>query len=210
VAVDAEHKVADGTEHLSASAVLARYESFRYIETRSGSKMSNKKLPFASASLTAFFANCTCEQGSKLAPLQRLSNRELTMRRASASRASNVMRGICFAFPNRELQLLEPSLTRRKQTVALRSNRELSTNQCCGQCCGNFRLSGALLSQDLPRQRPFLTGSSPQTEIDVTCSKQTTKKFLTGSRTHIKESRICAKMNAQISARLSAQMSEIR
>ena len=208
--MDAEHKVADGTEHLSASAVLARYESFRYIETRSGSKMSNKKLPFASASLTAFFANCTCEQGSKLAPLQRLSNRELTMRRASASRASNVMRGICFAFPNRELQLLEPSLTRRKQTVALRSNRELSTNQCCGQCCGNFRLSGALLSQDLPRQRPFLTGSAPQTEIDVTCSKQTTKKFLTGSRTHIKESRICAKMNAQISARLSAQMSEIR
>ena len=232
--MDEEHKVADAAERLSASAVLARYKSFRYIETRSGSKMSNKKPPFASASLTAFFANWTCERDSKLAPLQRLCNRELTMRRASASRASNVMRGICFAFPNRELtmrrasasrasnamrgicfafpnrelQLLEPSLTRRKQTVALRSNRELSTNQCCGLRCGNFRLSGALLPQDLPRQRPFLTGSAPQTEIDVTRSKQTTQKFLTGSRTQIKESRICAKMNAQISSRLSAQMSQ--
>jgi hypothetical protein len=31
--------------------------------------------------------------------------------------------------------------------------------------------------------RPFLTGSAPQTEIDVTLSKQTTEKFLTGART---------------------------
>jgi hypothetical protein len=34
------------------------------------------------------------------------------------------------ALSNRELQLLETSLTNRKQTTAPRSNRELSTNQC--------------------------------------------------------------------------------
>src|SRR5580704_3255813 len=33
----------------------------------------------------------------------------------------------------------------------------------------------------------FLTGSWSQTEIDVTHSKQTTGKFLTGARTHIKD-----------------------
>ena len=36
------------------------------------------------------------------------------------------------------------------------------------------------------RKRPFLTGSAPQTEFDVTRSKQTTEKFLTGARTHIR------------------------
>ena len=34
--------------------------------------------------------------------------------------------------------------------------------------------------------RPFLTGSAPQTKIDATLSKQTTKKFLTEARTPIK------------------------
>jgi hypothetical protein len=37
-------------------------------------------------------------------------------------------------------------------------------------------------------KRPFLTGSGSQTEIDVTRRKQTTKKFLTGARTHISDS----------------------
>jgi len=32
---------------------------------------------------------------------------------------------------------------------------------------------------------PFLTGSARQTEVDVTLSKQTTGKFLTGARTAI-------------------------
>jgi hypothetical protein len=34
------------------------------------------------------------------------------------------------ALSNREHQLLEPTLTHRKQTIAPRSNRELSTNRC--------------------------------------------------------------------------------
>ena len=203
---DEEQKLGDAARRLSASAFLARYGSFRYIETRSEMSMSDKKTPFASVSLTAFFAKDACEQGSKLDPLQGISNRELPMLVASASRASNATRGLCFASPNRERQLLEPVLTHRKQTVALCSNGELSTNRSCG----NSRLSGALLSNGLPRQIPVLTGSAPQTEIDVTCSKQTTEKFLTGARTHIRETRICAKMSAQISSKLSAQMSGIR
>jgi hypothetical protein len=32
----------------------------------------------------------------------------------------------------------------------------------------------------------FLTGTAPQTEIDVTLSKQTTERFLTGARTAIR------------------------
>ena len=54
------------------------------------------------------------------------SNRELTMRRVSASRARSATRGICFAFSNRELDLLERLLNHRKQTTATRSNRELT------------------------------------------------------------------------------------
>jgi hypothetical protein len=37
--------------------------------------------------------------------------------------------------------------------------------------------------------RPLLTGSGSQSEFDVTYSKQTTEKFLTGARTHISQSR---------------------
>jgi hypothetical protein len=75
-----------------------------------------------------------------------------------------------------------------------------------------FGLPGARLGRTniAPRQMQFLTGSAPQTEIDVTCSKQTVKKFLTGARTHIRETPICAKISAQISAKLSAQMSQTR
>ena len=50
---------------------------------------------------------------------------------------------------NREHQLLEPCLTHRKQTIAPRSNRELSTNPC-------FRNSHFLTPQDLlPQRRPI-------------------------------------------------------
>src|ERR1700735_1209922 len=46
--------------------------------------------------------------------------------------------------------------------------------------------AGLLLSGFYEEFRPFLTGSAPQTEFDVTHSKQTTEKFLTGARTHFK------------------------
>lgn len=51
----------------------------------------------------------------------------LTMRRASAFRASKTTRGICFLLSNRELHLLESVLSHRKHVTEPRSNRELST-----------------------------------------------------------------------------------
>jgi hypothetical protein len=118
---------------------------------------------------------------------------------------------------NRELRLLESPLTHGKQKIASRSNRELSTNPCCHNSRSDeFRQGTALAVPDrskhsgvltpevrfcpfltgLPRAffakgsvctRPFLTGSTPQTEFDVTRSKQTPEKFLTGARMHIKD-----------------------
>ena len=112
-------------------------------------------------------------------------------------------------FSNRELDLLERGLNRCKQRTATVSNRELST------VCNHTDPSAALIPSRIPvashetrsvRDQvavllrgtrvadrgsrplaPFLTGSAPQTEIDVTCTKQTTEKFLTGSRTAIKD-----------------------
>ena len=81
---------------------------------------------------------------------------------------------IATPFSNRERELLESPLTHTKQTIAPRCNRELSTNPCCGS------------PQILIRNAHFLTGSASQTEFDVTHSKQSPDKILTGARTHIK------------------------
>src|SRR5277367_6008450 len=64
------------------------------------------------------------------------------------------------ALSNRELQLLEPRPTHRKQTIAPRSNRELSTNRCRAN------------SHALIPALTFLTGSASQTEFAVTHLKQ--------------------------------------
>ena len=77
---------------------------------------------------------------------------------------------IANALSNRELQLLERRLTHRKQTIAPRSNRELSTNRCRGN-------SHAVIP--VPT---FLTETRSHSEFIVTHSKQTTAPFLTGSR----------------------------
>ena len=124
-----------------------------------------------------------------------ISNRELTLRPASASRASaprRTTRGICSAFSNREPELLEPSLTYRKQKTAPSSNRELLTKR-------NSQSSQVL--SPIPPQiykwsRPLLTGTAPPTEFDVTYRKQTTGKFLTGARTHIRETRFAQHSDA--------------
>jgi hypothetical protein len=77
---------------------------------------------------------------------------------------------IADALSNRELQLLESRLIHRKQTIAPRSNRELSTNPCRG----NSHVVISILT--------FLPGSGLQVECDVTRSKQTVAPFLPGSR----------------------------
>jgi len=132
---------------------------------------------------------------SALAHPYGISNRELTMRPASASRASalrRTTRGICSAFSNRELELLEPSLTYRKQTTASSSNRELPTKR-------NSQSSQVL--SPIPPQiykwsRPLLTESALRTEFHVTYRKQTTEKFLTEARTHIRETRFAQHSDA--------------
>jgi hypothetical protein len=71
---------------------------------------------------------------------------------------------------NRDRELLESSLTHRKQTVASRSNRELSTNPC------------RLISRVVIPIPTFLTETASQTEFTVTHSKQSVGEILTGAR----------------------------
>jgi hypothetical protein len=55
-----------------------------------------------------------------------------------------------------------------------------------------------------------LTGSALQTEFGLTYRKQTTEKFLTGARTHISETRFCAKMSVETNEEMSEEMKAIR
>src|SRR5580658_5703881 len=106
----------------------------------------------------------------------------MTPLRSSASQTDGVVRGIRSTLSNREPELLEPSLTDRKQTNRPRSNRELPTKRCSN----NFQILLPPLAQICKWSRPLLTGTALQTEFDVTSRKQTTEKFLTGARTHIR------------------------
>jgi hypothetical protein len=83
-----------------------------------------------------------------------------------------------------------PAVWRRERTIARRSQppRRTSTRKSGSR---PPRL-GQIAHQNEPvvtskciSGRPLLTGSAPQTEFRATHSKQTTKKFLTGARTHI-------------------------
>jgi hypothetical protein len=67
---------------------------------------------------------------------------------------------------NRELELLEPRLTHRKQMIGPRSNRELSANPCF--CISDLRRAFTSHSILTTSHRPVLTGSGSQTEIAVT------------------------------------------
>ena len=91
---------------------------------------------------------------------------------------------------NREHHLLEHLLTYRKQTAAPRSNRELSTNQYCGDSrvrnAPPPSLSGsakASFERSSVRLNTFLPGSAQYVECDVTHSKQTIATFLPGATT---------------------------
>jgi len=96
---------------------------------------------------------------------------------------------IANALSNRELQLLEPCLIHSKQTIAPRSNRELSTNRCRGNSHAVIAIPSFL--PGLPRAffakgsvctSTFLPGSGLQVEFAATHSKQTTAPLLPGSR----------------------------
>ena len=183
--MDEEYNVNGGAEDLNASAFLARYESFRYIETGSGIKMSD-----------------TCHSPLAISHSRALT-REGSVCLTGLPSASFVRRSICNnAFLTETALLTEIAVTYRKQTTA-----RFLTETRIDHPEARVRLVRTNIA---PCQNAFLTGSAPQTECDVSCSKQTTENFLTGARTHIRETRICAKMSARISSKLNAQMSETR
>jgi hypothetical protein len=63
--------------------------------------------------------------------------------------------------------------------------------RACGRRTSHLGVIGGLFLSGFCEQfRPFLTGSAPQTEFDVTLSKQTTEKFLTGARTPFRRHQI--------------------
>jgi hypothetical protein len=87
---------------------------------------------------------------------------------------------------NRELRLLESPLTHRKQTIAPRPNRDLSTNPCfrnsvLRSVCTSHSLALFTLTQEGP-DWSVLTETGSHSEIAATHSKQTTATFLTGAR----------------------------
>jgi hypothetical protein len=184
VAVNEEYNVDGGAERLSASAFLARYESFRYIETGSEMKMSDA----SHSPLATCHSLALTRDGSVLIGLPS---------------ASLVKRSMYYnAFLTETAPQTEIGVTYTKQTTARFLTETRIDHPKARVCFGRTII--------VPCQNAFLTGSAPQTECDVTCSKQTTEKFLTGARTDIRETRIRAKMNAQIRSKSSAQMSETR
>jgi hypothetical protein len=80
----------------------------------------------------------------------------------------------------------------RGRQVTLRPPIFQSSEGLRGRRTSHLGLIGGLfLSGFCEEFRPFLTGSAPQTEIDVTLSKQTTEKFLTGARTAFSRHQLC-------------------
>src|ERR1700683_4830130 len=91
---------------------------------------------------------------------------------------------------NRELELLEPRLTHRKQTIAPSPNRELSTNPCLRDSvlrsvCINHSLALLALTQVGAQNWSALTETGSHSETAVTHSRQTTRTFPTGARIDI-------------------------
>jgi hypothetical protein len=93
------------------------------------------------------------------------------------------------ALSNRELHLLERTLTYRKQTIAPRSNRGLSTNPCFRNsvlrsvCTSHSPLACTEAGRATHPGSAFLTETASHSKMAVTHSKQTIATFLTGART---------------------------
>jgi hypothetical protein len=236
--VDEEHKVAGAPEGLSASAFLARYRSFRYIETRSGMKMSDKQAIVGGRAIVG--KNPSVPQLSSInranespslyeirRPERAISN--IKSPNPVIKTRSNSMKtndGDMLKSPkNQEMRFAHALCFHRffaehppdflamdnglRQGIALAVP---NSAQGSGVSTPEVReLNGAAeYGADHSHFSALLTGSAPQTEFDVTYRKQTTAHFLTGSRIAQLDPRICAKMSAQTSSKLSPQMSEIR
>ena len=90
---------------------------------------------------------------------------------------------------NRQTREIKRPVTDGKQTTAARSNRQFFQKRgfCVRPDGCDVRVPQPPDAYSPPK-RPFLTGFAPQTEFDVTHSKQTLGKILTGARMHIKQS----------------------
>ena len=64
-----------------------------------------------------------------------------------------------------------------------------------------------LLPQIRKWSRPLLIDSALPIEFGLTYRKQTTEEFLTDARTHISETRICAKISVETTEKMSEEMS---
>jgi hypothetical protein len=188
--VDKEPKLAGAAERLGASAFLARYKRFRYIETTSGMKMSDKQA-IVRVGQEIVGANPSV-------PLLR------SMNRANQALSPNeILRSERAAS-----KIKSPNSVSRTYSNPLKTNdRDMlksPKNKKWILSCSTFPRRAQQLSWiSFPA---FLTDTASQTETDVTCSKQTTEKFLTGARIAQLQTHRRAKMGAQISAKLSAQM----
>jgi hypothetical protein len=192
--VDEEHNGDDGAERLRAGAFLVRCGSFRYIETRSGMKMSDKQA-IVRVSQEIVGTNPSVPQ---LSSMNRVSQSLSPCETLRPERATSKIKS-----PNSVIRTRSNFMkTNARDMLKSPKNQKLNPR--------SFDVFPPRATAILISFPAFLSGSGLQTGIDVTCSKQTTEKFLTGARTDIRETRICAKMSAQISSKVSAQMSGIR
>jgi 2-keto-4-pentenoate hydratase len=84
-----------------------------------------------------------------------------------------------------------PAVRRRERTIARRSQppRRTSTREpgsCPHRLAQIAHKNEPVVTSNCASGRPLLIDSAPQTEFVLTHSKQTTEKFLTGARTHIR------------------------
>jgi hypothetical protein len=91
---------------------------------------------------------------------------------------------------NRQTRVFKNDVTSTKQRTATCSNRQKIKFRLPDNLQTSLFNQTAVRESVRPAFRAFLTGSAPQTEFPVTHSKQTTGKFLTGSRTAIKRNTI--------------------
>ena len=182
-------------------AFLARNKRFRYIETRSGMKMSDNQAIAGGRAIVA--RNPSAPQLSSMNRAnQSLSSCEIRRTERATSKIKS---------PNSVIKTRSNSMkTNARHMLKSPKNQEMdsrffdrflptATDITPLVACASRML--ALTQEQLlaTRHSPVLTGSGPQTEMAVTYRKQTAAHILTGARIAHSETRARAKMNAEMS-----------
>ena len=235
-----EHKVYGAAERPSASAFLARYKRFRYIETRSAMKISDNRATAGGRAIVG--RNPSAPQlGSTNSANQSLSPYEIRRRERAISiiKSPNSVSRMCSnslktnerdmlkSPKNQEMRFLHPPSPWRmddglRQGTAIYPELRMATVPKSAQDSGLPTLVAEATPEVRVSNRPsiykagssrcstLLPGSAPHSKTAVTYRKQMPAHFLPGSRIALLETRICAKMSAQISSKLSTQMKRIQ